>query len=46
MRKLILALASLAVLAGCASMLQGAYDERRTQECEEDNHGPDRLNCR
>ncbi len=46
MRRLILALASLVLLAGCASTLQGVYDERREQECEEENYGRDRLNCR
>ncbi|WP_167755647.1 hypothetical protein [Vitreimonas flagellata] len=46
MRKLILALASLVVLAGCMSTLQGAYDERREQECEQENYGRDRINCR
>ncbi|HVK81484.1 MAG TPA: hypothetical protein VM915_12820 [Verrucomicrobiae bacterium] len=45
MRKLVLALAAFAVLAGC-STLQGAYDERAEQQCEEDNPGRDRINCR
>lgn len=46
MRKLILALAAAAFLSGCASMLQGAYDERARQQCEEENPGRDRINCR
>jgi predicted benzoate:H+ symporter BenE len=46
MRKLVLALASLALLSACASTLQNAYDERAREQCEEENHGPDRLNCR
>lgn len=45
-RKFILALASVAFLAGCASMFQSAYDERSEQQCEEENHGRDRLDCR
>jgi len=45
MRKVLLALAAVMVLSGCASSLQAAYDERRQQECEESNRGPDRLDC-
>ena len=46
MRRLILALTSVAILAGCVSTLHGAYDERRERECEQENHGRDRINCR
>jgi uncharacterized protein YceK len=46
MPKLVLALAAAALLSGCASMLQNACDERAQQQCEEENHGRDRINCR
>lgn len=45
MRKMLLLLAAAAVLSGCASTIQGAYDERSRQQCEEENYGRDRLNC-
>lgn len=45
MRKVLLMLAAAITLSGCMSTLQGSYDERRQQECEQDNHGRDRINC-
>jgi len=45
MRKVLLALAAAMFLSGCMSSLQGAYDERRQQECERESRGPDRLDC-
>jgi len=44
MRKVLIVLAAAMVLSGCMSTLQGAYDERRQQECEE-NSRTGRLNC-
>jgi uncharacterized protein YcfL len=45
MRKMLILVVAAALLAGCASSLQNAYDERREEQCREDNHGRDRLNC-
>lgn len=38
-------LAAVAVLSGCASTLQNAYDEQSRTQCEQENHGRDRINC-
>jgi uncharacterized protein YceK len=46
MRRLVLAFMAAVALAGCASTLQGAYDEQRRTECERENYGRDRINCR
>ncbi|MBC7769201.1 MAG: hypothetical protein H7124_10475 [Phycisphaerales bacterium] len=45
MRKVLLMLAAAAILSGCMSTLQGAYDDRRQQECEEENRRSGRLDC-
>lgn len=46
MRRLVLVLMAAIALAGCASTLQGAYDEQSREECERENYGRDRINCR
>jgi uncharacterized protein YcfL len=45
MRKMLVLLVAAAMLAGCASSIQGAYDDRAQRQCEEENHGRDRLEC-
>lgn len=46
MRKLLLALLAAATLSACMSTLQGAYDDQRERDCQEQNPGRDRINCR
>ena len=44
MRKLLLALVAAATLSACMSTLQGAYDEQRAEDCQEEHYGHDH-NC-
>lgn len=46
MRKVLILLAAVAVLSGCAQTLTAMVDERAQQQCEEENRtAPDHLNC-
>lgn len=45
MRKALLMLAAALALSGCMSTLQGAYDERHQEECEQERYGRERINC-
>jgi hypothetical protein len=44
MRKLAAILCAAALLGGCMSTLQNAYDERARDECEQER-GADRVDC-
>lgn len=45
MRRLVLAIASIMMLAACASTLQSGYDDRARNDCERDNRGVERAMC-
>ena len=45
MRRALLALLSALALSACVSTIQGAYDDRREEECRQENYGRDRINC-
>jgi hypothetical protein len=46
MRKLLLVLVAAAMLSGCVSMLQDAYDDQRERDCQEEHYGRERIDCR
>lgn len=45
MRRFVLALASIMMLAACASTIQDSYDDRARNDCERDNRGVERAMC-
>jgi hypothetical protein len=45
MRRLVLAIASILMLAACASSAQRGYDNRAQNDCERDNRGVERAMC-